>query len=134
MTTVAFIGLGIMGAPMAGNLVKAGFDVIGYNRSPEPIQRFAQQGGRGASSLAEAVRDADVVVTMVPDSPDVEAVTIGEDGFYGVVKPGTLNVDMSSIRPDVSKRVAEEGRERGPAGRGGRPRREESKEIHGRLG
>jgi 2-hydroxy-3-oxopropionate reductase len=113
MTTVAFIGLGIMGAPMAGNLVKAGFDVIGYNRSPEPIQRLAQQGGRGASSLAEAVRDADVVVTMVPDSPDVEAVTIGEDGFYGVVKPGTLHVDMSSIRPDVSKRVAEAGRERG---------------------
>jgi 2-hydroxy-3-oxopropionate reductase len=98
---------------MAGNLVKAGFDVIGYNRSPEPIQRLAQQGGRGASSLAEAVRDADVVVTMVPDSPDVEAVTIGEDGFYGVVKPGTLHVDMSSIRPDVSKRVAEAGRERG---------------------
>ena len=113
MTTVAFIGLGIMGGPMAGNLVGAGFDVIGYNRSPEPIQRLAQQGGRGAGSLAEAVRDADVVVTMVPDSPDVEAVTIGEDGFYGLVKPGTLHVDMSSIRPDVAKRVAEAGRERG---------------------
>src|SRR3712207_8197651 len=96
MTTVAFIGLGIMGAPMAGNLVKAGFDVIGYNRSPEPIQRLAQQGGRGAGSLAEAVRDADVVVTMVPDSPDVEAVTIGEDGVYGVGEPGTLHHDMSS--------------------------------------
>jgi 2-hydroxy-3-oxopropionate reductase len=113
MTTVAFIGLGIMGGPMAANLVTAGFDVIGHNRSPEPVQRLVERGGRGAGSLAEAVRDADVVVTMVPDSPDVEAVTIGEDGFYGLVKPGTLHVDMSSIRPDVAKRVAEAGRERG---------------------
>ena len=113
MTTVAFIGLGIMGGPMAANLVTAGFDVIGHNRSPEPVQRLVERGGRGAGSLAEAVRDADVVVTMVPDSPDVEAVTTGEDGFYGLVKPGTLHVDMSSIRPDVAKRVAEAGRERG---------------------
>jgi 2-hydroxy-3-oxopropionate reductase len=113
MTTVAFIGLGIMGGPMAANLVTAGFDVIGHNRSPEPVQRLVERGGRGAGSLAEAVRDADVVVTMVPDSPDVEAVTIGEDGFYGLVKPGTLHVDMSSIRPDVAKRVADAGRERG---------------------
>ena len=79
-TTVGFVGLGIMGGPMAANLVKAGFDVIGYNRSPEPIQRLVEQGGRGAGSLAEAVRDADVVVTIVPDSPDVEAVALGEDG------------------------------------------------------
>jgi 2-hydroxy-3-oxopropionate reductase len=113
MTTVAFIGLGIMGGPMAANLVTAGFDVIGHNRSPEPVQRLVDHGGRGAGSLAEAVRDADVVVTMVPDSPDVEAVTIGEDGFYCLVEPGTLHVDMSSIRPDVAKRVAEAGRERG---------------------
>ena len=113
MTTVAFIGLGIMGGPMAGNLVTAGFDVIGYNRSPQPVQRLVERGGRGAGSLAEAVRDADVVVTMVPDSPDVEAVTIGENGFYGLVKPGTLHVDMSSIRPDVARRVAEAGRDRG---------------------
>lgn len=98
---------------MAGNLVEAGFDVIGHNRSPEPIQRLVEQGGRGAGSLAEAVRDADVVVTRVPDSPDVEAVTIGEDGFSGLVEPGTLHVDMSSIRPDVARRVAEAGRDRG---------------------
>ena len=58
MTTVAFIGLGIMGGPMAGNLVGAGFDVIGYNRSPEPIQRLVEQGGRGAASLAEAAGSA----------------------------------------------------------------------------
>src|SRR5918995_2280028 len=113
MSTVGFIGLGIMGGPMAANLVKAGFDVIGYNRSPEPIQRLVEQGGRGAGSLAEAVRDADVVVTIVPDSPDVEAVALGEDGIYAQAKPGTLHVDMSSIRPDVARKVGEAGTQRG---------------------
>ena len=113
MTTVGFVGLGIMGGPMAANLVKAGFDVIGYNRSPEPTQRLVERGGRGAASLAEAVRDADVVVTMVPDSPDVEAVALGEDGIYALARPGTLHLDMSSIRPDVARRVGEAGRERG---------------------
>jgi 2-hydroxy-3-oxopropionate reductase len=113
MTTVGFVGLGIMGGPMAANLVKAGFDVIGYNRSPEPIQRLVERGGRGSDSLADAVRDADVVVTMVPDSPDVEAVALGEDGIYALAKPGTLHLDMSSIRPDVAKKVGEAGKERG---------------------
>jgi 2-hydroxy-3-oxopropionate reductase len=113
MTTVGFVGLGIMGGPMAANLVKAGFDVIGHNRSSEPIQRLVEQGGRGADSLAEAVRDADVVITMVPDSPDVEAVTLAEDGIYALAKPGTIHVDMSSIRPDVARRVGEAGRQRG---------------------
>ena len=113
MTTVGFIGLGIMGGPMAANLVKAGFDVVGYNRTPEPTQRLVEQGGRGAESLAEAVRDADVVVTMVPDSPDVEAVALGEDGIYATARPGTLHIDMSSIRPDVARRLAAAGAERG---------------------
>jgi 2-hydroxy-3-oxopropionate reductase len=113
MTTVGFIGLGIMGGPMAANLVKAGFDVIGYNRGPEPTRRLVEQGGRGADSLAEAVRDADVVVTMLPDSSDVEAVALGEDGIYAHAKPATLHLDMSSIRPDVAKQVAEAGKERG---------------------
>ena len=113
MTTVGFIGLGIMGGPMAANLVKAGFEVTGYNRSPEPVQRLVEQGGQGAGSLAEAVRDADVVLTMVPDSPDVEAVALGEDGIYAHARPGTLHLDMSSIRPDVARKVGEAGRERG---------------------
>jgi 2-hydroxy-3-oxopropionate reductase len=112
-TTVGFIGLGIMGGPMAANLVNAGFDVVGHNRSPEPVQRLVEQGGRGADGVADTVRDADVVVTMVPDSPDVEAVAMGEDGIYAHAKPGTLHIDMSSIRPDVAVRVAEAGRERG---------------------
>jgi 2-hydroxy-3-oxopropionate reductase len=113
MTTVAFIGLGIMGGPMAANLVKAGFEVVGYNRSPDRVQALVDAGGRGASSVSEAVRDADVIVTMVPDSPDVEEVTTGDDGVFAHARKGALYVDMSTIRPDVSVRVAEAGREAG---------------------
>ena len=113
MTTVAFIGLGIMGGPMAANLVKAGFEVVGYNRSPEAVQRLVDAGGRGAKDVAEAVQDADVIVTMVPDSPDVEAVATGEDGIFASAKGAFLYVDMSTIRPDVAVRVAEAGRKAG---------------------
>jgi len=110
MTTVAFIGLGIMGGPMAANLVKAGFDVVGYNRSPEKVKELVEKGGRGAEDVASAVREADVVITMVPDSPDVEAVS--REVFAGA-REGTLYIDMSTIRPDVAVRVAEAGREAG---------------------
>jgi 2-hydroxy-3-oxopropionate reductase len=113
MSTIAFIGLGIMGGPMAGHLVTAGHTVIGVNRSPEPVERLVAEGGRGADSVAEAVRDADVVITMVPDSPDVQGIALGEDGIYANARPGALHVDMSSIRPDVSTALAEAGREAG---------------------
>ena len=113
MSTVGFIGLGIMGLPMAANLVKAGHTVVGYNRSPDPIQALVEAGGRGASDIAGTVRDADVVITMVPDSPDVEAVTGGDDGIFAHGRKGALYIDMSSIRPDVAVRVAAAGRERG---------------------
>ena len=113
MTTVAFIGLGIMGGHMAANLVKAGYDVVGFNRHPDPVSRLEKDGGRGAGSIAEAVSAADVVITMVPDSPDVEAIARGDDGVYANAQPGTIHIDMSSIRPDVSMRLAEEGHRRG---------------------
>jgi 2-hydroxy-3-oxopropionate reductase len=113
MTTVAVIGLGIMGGPMAANLVQAGYDVIGYNRSSAKVQKLISQGGRGAADVAEAVRDADVVLTMLPDSPDVEAVVLGDGGILDSVKPGTLLIDASTIRPDVSVRLAEKAQARG---------------------
>jgi 2-hydroxy-3-oxopropionate reductase len=113
MTTVAFIGLGIMGGPMAANLVKAGYDVVGHNRSADKVQTLVNAGGRGAGGVAEAVRDADVIITMVPDSPDVEAVATGEDGIFAAARSGALYIDMSTIRPDVAVRVAEAGRQAG---------------------
>ncbi|MGF6822962.1 2-hydroxy-3-oxopropionate reductase [Microbacterium sp. ZKA21] len=108
MTSIAFIGLGIMGLPMAKNLVTAGFDVTGYNRSQEPIDKLVAAGGTGANSVADAVKDADVIITMVPDSPDVAGVVQGPDGVFANAKAGALWIDNSSIRPDVAKELAEE--------------------------
>ena len=113
MSTIAFIGLGIMGGPMAGHLVTAGHTVIGVNRSPQPVEKLVAAGGRGAGTVAEAVRDADIVITMVPDSPDVEELALGPDGIYANARQGALHIDMSSIRPDVSAKLAEAGREAG---------------------
>jgi 2-hydroxy-3-oxopropionate reductase len=115
MTTVAFIGLGIMGAPMARNLITAGHEVIGVNRSRPAVDRLVESGGRAADSVAEAVGAVDVVITMLPDSPDVESVALGEDGIYANAKPGTLHVDCSTIRPDVATRLAAEGSAHGLA-------------------
>lgn len=113
MTTVAFIGLGIMGGPMAANLVTAGFDVTGYNRSPDKVKTLVEAGGKSADSVAEAVQGAEVIITIVPDSPDVEEVTGGDDGIFAHAEQGALYIDMSSIRPDVAKRVAQAGRDAG---------------------
>jgi 2-hydroxy-3-oxopropionate reductase len=111
--TIAFIGLGIMGRPMAINLVSAGFDVVGYNLSPAAIEAVVTEGGRGAGSIAEAVKGADVIAVMVPDSPDVELVLTGEDGVYDNAREGALVIDFSTILPDVSRRMAEVGAARG---------------------
>jgi 2-hydroxy-3-oxopropionate reductase len=113
MTTVTVIGLGIMGGPMAANLVKAGFDVTGFNRSKAKIDQLVEQGGRGAASIADAVREADVIITMLPDSPDVEDVVLGEDGILAHAPAGSLWIDASTIRPDVSVRLAEAAVARG---------------------
>jgi len=98
---------------MAGHLVDAGYDVVGVNLTRGPVDALIAHGGRGADTIAEAVAEADVVITMVPDSPDVELAALGEDGIYANAKPGPLHLDCTSIRPDVAKRVAEEGISRG---------------------
>jgi 2-hydroxy-3-oxopropionate reductase len=113
VTTIAFIGLGIMGAPMAGHLIDAGHAVVGYNRSRPAVDALVERGGRAASSVADAVRDAEVVITMVPDSPDVEQVALGDEGVYAAAKPGILHIDCSTIRPDVARALAAAGNERG---------------------
>lgn len=110
---IAFIGLGIMGLPMAKNLQAAGFSVTGYNRTPAKAQKLAEAGGTAAASVAEAVTGADVIITMVPDSPDVEAVLTGDDGVLANAEKGAVWIDNSTIRPDVARELAEQAREAG---------------------
>jgi 2-hydroxy-3-oxopropionate reductase len=111
--TIGFVGLGIMGGPMAANLVRAGFDVVGHNRSRGKVDRLVEAGGRGASSAAEVARDRDVVISMLPDSPDVEEFALGESGALALARPGSLYIDMSTVRPATAVALAEAGRARG---------------------
>ncbi|WP_344571285.1 NAD(P)-binding domain-containing protein, partial [Streptomyces caniferus] len=78
---IAWIGLGIMGSPMAENLIKAGYPVTGFTLEADKLERLAAAGGTAAGSIAEAVADADIVITMVPASPQVEAIAYGPDGI-----------------------------------------------------
>ena len=113
MKTIGFIGLGVMGAPMAENLVKAGFDVVGYTRRSSGVDRLAAAGGRRATSVAEATRGADVVITMLPDTPEVSEVVLGDGGVLAHSAPGLLLIDMSTISPQTAQRVAAAAAERG---------------------
>lgn len=110
METVGVIGLGVMGAPMAANLLKAGFDVVGYNRSPGPVQRLVAAGGTSATSIAEVAARADAILTVLPDSPDVERVLLGADGVLAHAREGLLLVDCSTVRPETSRTVADAAR------------------------
>jgi 2-hydroxy-3-oxopropionate reductase len=106
VSTIAFIGLGIMGSPMAIHLAEAGHQVTGFNRSPDKAAALVEAGGIAADSIAEAVADADVVAVMVPDSADVQDVLTGESGVFQNARPGALIIDFSSIRPDVTTELA----------------------------
>jgi 2-hydroxy-3-oxopropionate reductase len=106
MTTIGFIGLGIMGSPMAVHLQEAGYTVKGYDLVPHAVDRLVAAGGTEATSIADAVEGADVVAVMVPDSPHVQAVLTGADGVFAHAQPGTLVIDFSSIRPDVTAELA----------------------------
>ncbi|MET8953136.1 2-hydroxy-3-oxopropionate reductase [Streptomyces sp. NPDC004393] len=110
---IAWIGLGIMGSPMSENLIKAGYDVTGYTLEREKLDRLTAAGGTAAASVAEAVRDADVIVTMVPASPQVEAVAYGPGGILEKARPGALLIDMSSITPGTSVALAEHAGRKG---------------------
>ena len=113
MSTIAFLGLGIMGSPMAVHLQQAGHSVVGFNPSPEKTRPLVEAGGTAVGSVAEAVRDADVVAVMVPDSPDVQAVLTGENGVFANARKGALVIDFSSIRPDVTVELARAARDQG---------------------
>ncbi|MHB1065206.1 MAG: 2-hydroxy-3-oxopropionate reductase [Georgenia sp.] len=110
---IAFIGLGVMGSPMAVHLQNAGHDVTGYNRNPEKTRDLVAAGGTAASSVADAVSGAEVVAVMVPDSPDVTEVLTGAHGVFASAAPNALVIDFSTIRPDVTTGLAELAREKG---------------------
>ncbi|KQY63619.1 MULTISPECIES: 2-hydroxy-3-oxopropionate reductase [unclassified Nocardioides] len=113
MTNIAFIGLGIMGSPMAVHLANAGHSVAGYNRTPDKAKPLVDAGGRAAESIADAVRDADIVCVMVPDSPDVTDVLAGDGNVFASAKAGALIIDFSSIRPDVTVELAKQAQDNG---------------------
>ena len=109
---IGFVGLGIMGAPMARNLLGAGFELSVYNRTAEKCDALVAAGAKRCGSAAEAGERSDVVVTIVSDTPDVEAVLFGRNGLAGGLKTGSVVVDMSTISPaatvDFARRLGEQ--------------------------
>ena len=103
--TIGFIGLGIMGRPMAQNLLKAGFPLVVHSRSRGPVDELAQAGARAANTPREVAGLCDVLIAMLPNSPDVELVALGKDGIIDGARSGLIFVDMSTISPIVSQKV-----------------------------
>jgi 2-hydroxy-3-oxopropionate reductase len=106
MLKVGYIGLGLMGKPIAKNILKAGFPLVVHNRSREKVKELVQEGAVEAFSPAEVASQVDVVFTNLPDSPDVEKIVFGEDGIIFGGKPGLIFVDNSTIKPAVARTIA----------------------------
>jgi len=113
MTRIGFIGVGTMGLPMATNLLKKEFAVTAYDLNAAAVQAAVAAGMTAAASAAEAVAGADIVITMLPSSPHVESAYMGDGGVVNAARKGTLCVDMSTIDPAASRRVAAAAAERG---------------------
>ncbi|MFI9486816.1 NAD(P)-dependent oxidoreductase [Promicromonospora sp. NPDC052451] len=107
MAVVGFVGLGVMGRPMAANLVRAGHEVRAFSRGAAGRERAAELGVPVVGGVAEAVRGADVVITMLPDTPDVQAVALGPDGVLDHLAPQGAYIDMSTIEPAGAREIAE---------------------------
>lgn len=106
--TIGFIGLGIMGKPMARNLLTAGYPLVVHNRSRAPVDELISEGAHGVFTPAEVAAAADVVITMLPDSPDVQSVVLGPGGVLSGAHPGMVLIDMSTISPAVTRQIAAE--------------------------
>ena len=104
--TIGFIGLGLMGRPMATNLLKAGYPLIVHSRSPQPVETLVALGAARAESPADVARQVTRIITMVPDSADVEQVLEGANGVFSALQRGTIIIDNSSIAPGVARRLA----------------------------
>lgn len=103
---VGFIGLGIMGMPMARNLLKAGFEVVAYNRTTSKAEALVKEGAQKAGSPRELAQECPVVITIVSDTPDVEEVILGKGGVIEGIKPGSVVIDMSTISPQATRNMA----------------------------
>lgn len=112
---IGFIGLGLMGKPMALNLRKHQFDVVVHSRSRGPVDALVTAGAAAAASPAEVARQARIIITMLPDGPDVAAVLEGPDGIFSAMQPDTVIVDSSTIAPATARRLAAATGERGGA-------------------
>jgi 2-hydroxy-3-oxopropionate reductase len=110
---VGFIGLGIMGMPMAHNLMEAGYELTVHNRSPEKAEELGKEGATVAASPREVAEKSDVVITMLPDSPQVREVVADENGVLEGISEGALLIDMSTISPVVTEELAEAVKEKG---------------------
>lgn len=108
MKRIGFIGLGLMGGGMSMNLLRAGFPLTVWNRTPSKMNPLLDAGAEGAGSPREVAEKSDVVVDIVTDSPDVEEVLLGPEGVIHGARPGTVVIDMSTISPSVTRRIAEE--------------------------
>jgi 2-hydroxy-3-oxopropionate reductase len=113
MEKIGMIGIGIMGLPMALNLLKAGFPVVVHNRSAARVMLVREAGGTIAESPAAVARQCDVLITMLPDSPQVEEVMLGAGGASEALRPGQLFIDMSTIAPETSRTLARTLAEKG---------------------
>jgi 2-hydroxy-3-oxopropionate reductase len=113
MKKIGFIGLGIMGKPMAINLIKAGYDLTVYDIRPEPIKEVVAAGAKEGKSSQDVAAKSEVIITMLPNSPDVKKAVLGEHGLLEGASKGSILIDMSSISPLVSKEVAAEAEKKG---------------------
>jgi 2-hydroxy-3-oxopropionate reductase len=104
---IGFIGVGIMGRHMASHLMEAGYQLVAYDVVPEALNDMIAKGAERGESCKDVAARSDLVISMVPDSPDVETVALGEDGIIGAAREGLIYVDMSTIAPGVAKMVAE---------------------------
>lgn len=111
--TIGFIGLGVMGLPMAKNLVKAGYDLVVHDINREPVKELVMLGSTEALSPKEVASQSDLLITMLPDSPDVEAVAFGPEGIMEGFRRGSIYVDMSTVSPTVAVKTAEAGAKKG---------------------
>ena len=113
MKKIGFIGLGIMGKPMARNLLKAGYPLTVYDIVPGKAEEVVEAGAKAGSSSKDVAEKSEIIITMLPNSPEVKEAVLGKNGVLEGAKPGTILIDMSSIAPLASKEVAEKAKEKG---------------------